>query len=255
MARRLHFSSGLVVLLLGSTFATTAQAAFPCTWGEGEYQVGEDNGTPLCEQGVVTGDDGGDGAGVPQPIEDHEGAALSAQTNAYATGIIAALQASDDRKKLEQKLASDPAYKRLKAGYWEFLPRPKGLRKGDGCAATFVNLNGGVTIAGPKGKFRQAALTFWGGNIPPAKQEKVIKVTLTQSGGDPPATVQVTHAAMAAGKLGSVTFTVPTPQALVGGMLDKNGFAVAYKQKPWHKITWNKGNTARQYMTKCLAGK
>ncbi|NMD08675.1 MAG: hypothetical protein GYA66_11940 [Phyllobacteriaceae bacterium] len=239
-----------------TTTATVAHAAFPCTWGEGEYQVGEDNGTPLCEQGPVAGDDSGDdSASTPQSFDDPEGDALTAKKNAYIVGIFAALQATQDRAKLEQKLASDPVYKRLKAGYWEFLPRPKGLRKGDGCAATFINLNGGVTIAGPKGNFRQAALTFWGGNIPPTKTEKVIKVTLSQSGDDPPETVQVTHAAMANGKLGSVTFTVPTAQALVGGMLDKNGFAVAYKQKPWHRITWTKGNAARQYMTKCLAGK
>lgn len=31
-------------------FESAANAAFPCTWAPGEVQVGEDRGTPLCEQ-------------------------------------------------------------------------------------------------------------------------------------------------------------------------------------------------------------
>lgn len=253
MACRSHKTPGLIAFLFGMTVATAAQAAFPCTWGEGEYQVGEDNGTPLCEKREDVGGSAG-GAPTPQTIQDPEGDALAAQNQAHVAQIFAALQATDDVKKLDQQLVSDPVYKRMKVGYWEFLPRPKGSPKGDGCAATFISLSGGVTIAGPKGKFRQAALTFWGGNIPPAKRQKTIKVTLSQSGDSPPATVQATHSAMAGGQMGTVTFTVPTAQSLVGGILEKNSFAVAVKKAQWHKITWVKGGKAKQYMTKCLTG-
>lgn len=243
------------LLLFAVDAPNIAEAAFPCTWAEGEYQVGENNGTPLCERREDLGGDTGGGAAAPQLPQDAEGDALSAKNKMLAADIIAALHATEDRAKLEKQLASNPAYKRLKAGYWEFLPRPKGSAKGDGCAATYFNLNGGVTIAGPNGGFRQAALTFWGGGIPVPQQDRKIKVTLTQSGGDPPATVEVLHDATGNGQLGSVTFTVPSAQALVGGLTDKSSFAVSYKQKQWHKINWSKGNAARQYMTKCLAGK
>ena len=245
--------SGPLALLIATLFATAAQAAFPCTWAEGEYQVGEDNGTPLCERQEDFGGGGGGGeAAAPQLPQDAEGDALAAQNKMLASDIMAALQATENRAKLEKQLASNPVYKRMKAGYWEFMPRPKGSAKGDGCAATFVNLNGGVTIAGPHGNFRQAALTFFGGSIPVPKQDRKIKVTLTQSGGDPPATAEVLHDAT--GSLGSVTFTVPSAQALVQGLTDKSSFAVSYKQQPWHKISWTKGKAAHQYMTKCLAG-
>ena len=243
--------SGLAAFAFATLIASQAQAAFPCTWAEGEYQVGENNGTPLCERQEDLGGGGG-GAAAPHLPQDAEGDALAAQNKMLASDIIAALQATENRAKLEKQLASNPVYKRMKAGYWEFLPRPKGSAKGDGCAATFFNLKGGVTIAGPNGNFRQAALTFFGGSIPVPNQDRKIRVTLTQSGGDPPATVEVLHDAT--GSLGSVTFTVPSAPALVQGLTDKSSFAVAYKQQPWHKISWTKGNAARQYMTKCLAG-
>lgn len=44
--RTLH----IAIALLAIAWVSPAEAAFPCTWAPGEVQVGDDRGTPLCEQ-------------------------------------------------------------------------------------------------------------------------------------------------------------------------------------------------------------
>ena len=158
----------------------------------------------------------------------------------------------DERQRIQRELDQNPTYRRMQAGYWEQAAPPPGAAKGDGCSATFVNLDGAVTISGPKGEFRQAAITFWGGNIPVPRRAGMKAVTLAQTGGQPPATVQAYHFAMADGRLGAVTFVVPSADALISGIFDEHRFDVSVKRGSWVSLAWKGGNMARSQLQSCL---
>lgn len=234
---------------LAASVSIPAAAAEPCTGAPGEYQVGEQNGTPMCNRQPQA-----PGAPQQRPKTFHERAAEahSAETNAAIADMFLAMLLYDDKQRIERELARDPVYQRMKAGYWEYATTPPGQPRGDGCSATYVNLDGAVTISGPRGDYRQAAITFWAGQIPPPKKPGMKAVTLSQTGGKPPATVQAYHFAMADGKLGAVTFVVPDAPALLAGMFDAHQFGVAFKKTPWITIAWTGGNAARSRLQSCL---
>jgi Domain of unknown function (DUF4189) len=173
-------------------------------------------------------------------------------TNQQLSNILIAAQ--ERKQGIEKQFANDPRYALMKAGYWELMPRSTGLATGDGCAATFATLSGAVAVAGPKGEYRNAAITFFGGNIPIPKDGRMTKVTLEQTGGKPPATVEAYHFPMVDGKLGAITFVVPDASALVNNMFDEHRFAVSLGQKPAIEITWRGGHGIRDRLTKCLKG-
>jgi Domain of unknown function (DUF4189) len=192
----------------------------------------------------------------PQPVGKYEIAVNGHQvaTNQQLANILIA-NTLDRKQSLEKQFANDPRYALMKAGYWELMPRATGLAKGDGCAATFATLSGAVAVAGPNGEYRNAAITFFGGNIPIPQNGQMKKVTLEQTGGKPPpATVEAYHFSMADGKLGAVTFVVPDASALVNNMFDEHRFAVSLGQKQAIDITWRGGHSIRERLTKCLKG-
>jgi hypothetical protein len=189
----------------------------------------------------------------PQPVSKYEIAVNGHQvaTNQQLANIL--ITTAQERKQgIEKQLASDPRYALMKAGYWELMPRLKGVATGDGCAATFATLNGAVAVAGPNGEYRKAAITFFGGNIPAPKDGRMTKVTLEQTGGKPPATVEAYHFPMVDGKLGAITFVVPDASALVNNMFDEHHFAVSLGKKQVIDITWRGGHNVRDRLTKCL---
>ncbi|AFY95837.1 hypothetical protein Cha6605_4928 [Chamaesiphon minutus PCC 6605] len=191
----------------------------------------------------------------PQPVGNYEIAVNGHQvTMNQQLANISIASALERKQSLERQFANDPRYALMKAGYWELTPRAAGLATGDGCSATFATLNGAVAVAGPNGQYRNAAITFFGGNIPVPKNGQMKKVTLAQTGGKPPATVEAYHFPMANGKLGAVTFVVPDASALVNNMFDEHRFAVSLGTKQALDITWRGGHSIRDRLTKCLKG-
>ncbi|NJL63111.1 MAG: DUF4189 domain-containing protein [Methylacidiphilales bacterium] len=190
-----------------------------------------------------------------QPVGKYEIAVNGHQvaTNQQLANILVATTL-ERKQSLEKQFANNPRYALMKAGYWEFMPRSTGVAKGDGCAATFATLSGAVAVAGPNGEYRKAAITFFGGNIPVPKDGRMTKVTLEQTGGKPPATVEAYHFPMVDGKLGAITFVVPDASALVNNMFDEHHFAVSLDKKQAIDITWRGGHSVRDRLTKCLKG-
>lgn len=204
----------------------------------------------------IPGGEGEETPGAPpqRPQTFHERAAAShtAETNSAIADIFIAMIVYDERQRIQRELDQNPTYRRMQAGYWEETAPPPGSLAGDGCSATFVNLDGAVTISGPRGDFRQAAITFWGGNIPVPRRASMKAVTLAQTGGQPPATVQAYHFSMADGQLGAVTFVVPSAAALIGGIYDVHRFDVSMKRQSWVSLAWKDGDKARTYLQSCL---
>lgn len=250
------FTCVAVVALEFGLWVQPAEAAFPCTGEPGEYQVGTAGGgpiapTPMCEREEVAGP----AQAKTRPPTFHESAAAgySAETNSAIADIFVAIILTEEKQRLEAEMANNPLYQKMKAGYWEYQDGIPGMPKGDGCSATYVNLDGAVTIAGPKNDFRQATIIFWGGHIPSPSWEGMEDVTLSQTGSNQPATVEAHHFSMADGQLGSVAFTVPDAQALVNGIFDQHNFKVSQNGTPWIDITWASGNAAKRRLSACLS--
>ena len=161
---------------------------------------------------------------------------------------------SEKKQNLEAELANNPKYQMMKQGYWHFEPRPSYLPKGDGCSAIFANLDGAVTVSGPSGEYRNAAITFWGGSIPIPKKPKMIPVTLSQTGANAAATVSAYNFAMADGKIGAVSLVVPDANGLISNMYDTHKFAVFLSNKKGLEIEWKGGKVASQMLSTCIAG-
>lgn len=241
---------GLSAITLVSQYAY-AEGGCPA----GSYPIGGGNGGwQGCAPIPGYQDESSPGRPPERPKSFHEqaAAAYSAQTNSDIANVFIAMRVYEDKQRIEAELGRNPVYQRMKAGYWEHETPPAGMPRGDGCSATYVNLDGAITIAGPRGDYRQAAITFWGGGIPTSRRAAMRPVTLAQTGGNPPATVRAYHYTAAEGALGAVTFVVPSADALLGGIFDTHDFKVSMNKKPWLGITWKNGNVAKARLEACL---
>lgn len=125
---------------------------------------------------------------------------------------------------------------------------------GGACVATFLRQGSGVMVAALGGAKDWALLGIFSQDAPRPAELQTIQVTLTQS-GDPPATVNAFSLALPWDRehLGLVVFAVPAADALVGGMMDSQGFDVAIKGKRVASIVWNDGLAARDELAACVA--
>ncbi|MBX3295516.1 MAG: hypothetical protein KF762_07375 [Acidobacteria bacterium] len=147
------------------------------------------------------------------------------------------------------RVVKNPAYKGYAEGEW-FFEEPS---NGESCSATFMRRGVGVTVLGPSRSLPGAFLIFFGPNLPTPPTLTKRRVTLSQTGGNKPATVQALSSAFPpVENYGSIIFQVPTAEAALNNIEDVHKFGVAIDGKVLAEIEWNGGHTARDRLRKCV---
>ncbi|QWP75771.1 hypothetical protein J5226_19490 [Lysobacter sp. K5869] len=229
--------------------AAQAQAAYPCNGaGPGRDMVGMTQAgqglaaVPLCEDHPAAPSS----PSAPQTPPDPMRALLGDAYARVSQGFLNAQHKLEER----QRIDSDPQYKRLVQGQWDFFPKGDGGRD-DSCAAMFSNNQGVVRVMGPGPGFKGATLTFWGTDIPKPKSMDTVRMTLLQPKA-PPTTVPVFNYYNPAEKLGAVVFVVPSIEAALGAFEETQHFEVAQDGKSLIKIDWTGGVAAREKLRQCV---
>jgi hypothetical protein len=255
MSSRLFLRSFLPASILLAAAAIPAPAAaftFICPGGPGpgEVQVGVQhgpgfNGVPVCAQDPNAPiDDGSDGAGGAGPAADPMVRRQEAAIDTEKAALVAQVESMQKE--------SDPNYQRYANGGWEYFQDAPDAKPGELCTAFFAKQGGYVAVTSPGGDSPNAYLTFWGADVPRPTQVKKVKITLAQSGGDPPQTVMAFNTFNPATSLGGLILAVPTVDALLDNMLDVHNFAVSIGGKPVAEVEWTGGHAARDKLKSCI---
>jgi hypothetical protein len=249
-----HPSAVLAIVLLlalpGFAFADT----YPCPNGPapGDRQIGVTGGShgiaavPLCAYGDQANDDEEAApqqrAPAPDPMQMRIDASLSA------------LGAMADNMEQRATIQHDPKYKRYREGFWDHFQASATPRPGHSCVALFANLDGAVAVVGPGGEYTGAMLIFWGLDVPRPGEVATMSVSLNQFDG-PVQTVNALNYTLPGGDAGAIAFTVPTIDAALETMVDRQPFELSVKGKPVMKIEWHGGHAARDKLRACVKGK
>ncbi|MFA5120742.1 hypothetical protein [Zavarzinia sp.] len=157
----------------------------------------------------------------------------------------------DNARAAEAKLLQDPAYRALKLGSWDYSESPPQETRRL-CQASFLQLNGGVLLMDWAGDFRGTFLAFYGAAIPKAQGLDKVRVTLTQSGEAQ--TVKAFHMPFPwAKELGMIMFTVPSTEALITSIEDRQDFQIAMNGATVIRGEWHSGLAARDWLSRCIA--
>jgi hypothetical protein len=249
-----HASSRLAALLLlalpGLAFADT----YPCPNGPapGDRQIGVTGGShgiaaiPLCAYGGPQQDDEVEEAPRRAPAPDPMRMRIDAS--------LSALGAMVENMERQAAMQRGPKFKRYREGFWDHFQATATPRPGQGCVALFANLDGAVAVAGPGGEYTGAMLIFWGLNVPRPDEVATISVSLNQFDG-PVQTVKALNYTLPGGRAGAIAFTVPTIDAALETMVDRQPFELSIKGTPVMKIEWHGGHGARDKLRACVKGK
>lgn len=143
----------------------------------------------------------------------------------------------------------DPIYRNLANGVWTYTSSdPKDPHKL--CAATFWTSYGGVTLINWADDSDLTFLGFFGMRVPKSDTPQKVRLSITQSGE----TQTVNGFKMTfppVQNLGMVLFLVPSFDALVNSIEDKQDFTVATDGEPFAQGAWHSGLQARARLQAC----
>lgn len=159
---------------------------------------------------------------------------------------------SQRRIREKAKLAKDPKYQAYVNGSWTFFQDSNSKRPGDFCSAFFTREQGFAMLSGPGKGYDGALLTFWGMNIPRPKSVRKIKVTLNQT-DDKPQTVTAFNYYNPAHGMGAIALAVPSIDAALAGILDKQEFELVVGGKSVAKVKWHSGLAMKKKLAACVA--
>ncbi len=151
------------------------------------------------------------------------------------------------------ELKKDPLYARYENGGWDFYQDKEDALPGEYCAAFYWKKSGLVRLSGPGTDYEGALLTFWSDDIPKPDSVRKLKVTLNQSDGSPPQTVEAINYKLRGEPYGAIALTVPSLDALLDNMLDVHGFDLFVSGKSVAKVDWTGGFAARDRLKSCAA--
>lgn len=179
---------------------------------------------------------------------DDPGRSLSNEAASFASAVAA------QQALLAQKL-QDPgfakAYDRYINGGWDYFQDQGGAAPGEYCAAFYWRGDGMVRLSGPGGAYEGALMTFWSPNIPTPDDVKTISVTLDQADGAP-ATVKAFNYHLAGDAWGAIAFAVPTIEAALEGMEDRQSFTLQIGGQTVAEVQWDGGLAAKDQLQRCL---
>ena len=138
-------------------------------------------------------------------------------------------------------------------GYWGHYQAREGAEPGEFCAATYVNLDGSITLTGSDKRWDGGLLMFVGKDIPQPEAFREIKATLTQD-DERPATVQIYNlpASPEMAGHGTLNFAVPSMADALSGMGNKQEFAVSIEGEEVFRMSWKDGREARNTLRRCV---
>jgi len=165
----------------------------------------------------------------------------------------AAMEARNRDDEIISGLKKDPVFMRYWNGYWVHYKAKENAKPGEFCAATFVNLDGSVTLTGFDKTWEGGFLMFVGKNIPQPKEFRVITATLTQN-DDPPATVKIFNlpASPEMPGAGTLIFAVPSMARALSGMENTQQFVISIENQEVFRMTWKDGREARNALRRCV---
>ncbi len=180
----------------------------------------------------------------------------------YFTTDYAAKLTPEERKQLEARnkeyelldnVRRDPALLRLVTGYWDSYQARQSAGPGQFCTASYINLDGVITVSGYDKSWDGGLLIFMGKNIPKPKALTELTVTLTQS-GEKPAALKVFNppAGEKMGLYGTLILAIPSMSAAVAAIEDKQDFTVTADNKEIFRMSWKEGSKARKALRDCL---
>lgn len=229
-------------------FLLLAMLASVALWAEGRcppgfFPTGGGNagwlGCAPMGPGAGEAEGGGGGRGLPR---------MQYSPEQWADWIEASKRADAER---EAERMKDPVYRKLKEGYWEFPDSSQSPGSANVCVASFLTARGGVVILDWTGERGGTAIAYYGGGIPTTRVMKRMKVSLTQSGATQ--TVQAFHGPFPwANQIGMVMFAVPSTEALLKAMEDKQDFEVTVAGGSWISGAWHSGLAARDKLRQCV---
>lgn len=154
----------------------------------------------------------------------------------------------------KEKLKTDPRFAELLKGKWDFI-HPEKAQAGEFCGAIFQTAEAMIWLMGPGGEYRGALLRFYGPNIPkPTNPDNTgmskQKITLTQA-PDPAQTLTVFNHAYKEFKFGVLSIPVPSLEALIGALSDKQHFKIEIDGRVVFNSSWSDGLQARDALQKC----
>lgn len=144
------------------------------------------------------------------------------------------------------------AYERYHNGGWDNLQDGDSPEPGEYCVALYSKGDVMLRISGPGGDYRGALMTFSGGKITGSQDVRKIKVTLNQSDGSSQ-TVRAFNYQLPGEAYGSIAFAVPTIEAAMAEMNERQGFEVLVSGQSVARLDWSGGLAARRKLEQCLA--
>lgn len=167
--------------------------------------------------------------------------------------IETAIRAREREEDIVSSLRADPVFMRYWSGFWEHYQARADAKPGEHCAATFVNLDGSVTLSGWDQSWQGGLLMFVGKSIPRPKQFRQITATLTQN-DDPAATVKIFNPPASADLPGAGTliFAIPNMADAFAGMEEDQRFVISIENQEVFRMSWNNGREARQSLRRCV---
>lgn len=151
------------------------------------------------------------------------------------------------------RLRADPVFMRYYEGYWDHYQAREDAEPGEFCAATYVNLNGSITLTGSDERWDGGLLMFVGRDIPQPEAFREITATLTQN-DERPVTVRIYNlpASPAMAEHGTLIFAVPSMADALSGMENEQAFAVSIEGEEVFRMSWKDGREARNTLRNCV---
>ncbi|WP_240230386.1 DUF2794 domain-containing protein [Devosia lacusdianchii] len=181
---------------------------------------------------------------------DDPGRSLSNEAASFVSAVAAQQAALAERL---QDPGFAKAYERYTNGGWDYFQDQAGARPGEYCAAFYWRGDGMVRLSGPGGDYPGALITFWGPDIPTPGSVETITVTLDQADGAP-ATVKAFNYHLAGDAWGAIALAVPTIEAALDGMEDRQSFMLSIGGRMVAQVEWRDGLTAKSQLERCLRG-
>ena len=174
--------------------------------------------------------------------------------------------AEDETRSSQERVLMGQRMQQLEAGMW-FLPGEEPFSGwatgstggqtnigGAGCSASYWTTNGAVIMTALNGRDGPAIIVYQGYGIPAPRKPTKKKIALTQSGETQTVTALVSLVGNPKRKMGSITFAVPSGNALVNAIEDAQDYTLADEQgKVYFSGEWHDGLKASDALARCLA--
>ena len=242
-----------LLLSLASSPAVFAQT-FICPTGpaQGQRQVGTTGGSPGLAPvpGCVM-----NGPSSSTPSASQPASPASDPMTSMARSQLGLVNEGAQILREKAELEKNPEIQKLHKGYWAFGSDKKNPRSGKECQAFFGSLTGSIQLSGPTATYDGAVMTFMGIDLPRPATPQQIRVDLYQDDAPVQNVSAISFVMPDSPTMGRLTFAMGSAKAMLNDMEDKYKVRVQFEGKEVVNTSYHSGNTARDFLRQCLAGK